>query len=67
MSLLNEKQAAERLSLSFRTLQRWRVSGDGPKFRKLGTAVRYDERDLDAFSEAGRRTSTSDPGPRPAA
>ena len=62
MSLLNEKAAAARLGLSHRTLQRWRVTGDGPRFRKLNTAVRYDERDLDAFAEAGARTSTSDTG-----
>jgi predicted DNA-binding transcriptional regulator AlpA len=62
MALLNERQAAERLSLSHRTLQRWRVSGGGPRFRKLGAAVRYDERDLDAFAEAGSRQSTSDTG-----
>jgi len=60
MSLLNEKAAAEILGLSPRTLQRWRVTGGGPVYRKIGaTAVRYDERDLAAFAEAGARTSTS--------
>jgi hypothetical protein len=62
MALLNERLAAERLGLSHRTLQRWRVIGGGPVYRKLRAAVRYDERDLDAFAAAGSRTSTSDTG-----
>jgi predicted DNA-binding transcriptional regulator AlpA len=61
--LLNEHRAAERLGLAVATLRRWRWAGKGPKFRKLGAAVRYSEADLAAFIEAGERHSTSDPGP----
>lgn len=61
-SLINEHHAAQILGLKVSTLRRWRWSGDGPPFVKVGAAVRYDPRELDAFIAAGRRTSTSDTG-----
>lgn len=61
--LLTEKQAAARLNLSHRSLQRWRVEGRGPAFVKIGgRAVRYIESVIDDFIEAGARTSTSSRG-----
>ena len=62
-ALVNEAGAAHILSLSVKTLRRWRWLGKGPCFLKLGGAVRYDAADLTAVIEAGRRNSTSDPGP----
>ncbi len=59
-ALINEQKAADRLGVSVATLRRWRWSGNGPGFVKIGRAVRYDPADLQAFIEAGRRTSTSD-------
>ena len=61
--LVDEREAAERLGLAVATLRRWRWVGRGPLFVKIGGAVRYDPADLDALIEAGRRNSTSDPGP----
>ncbi len=61
-ALVNEAEAAHLLRLSVKTLRRWRWAGKGPRFVKIGAAVRYDLADLTAFIEAGRRTSTSDPG-----
>jgi len=58
--LVTESDASECLGVSVRTLQKWRLRGDGPRFVKLGRAVRYDGRDLEAYIEAGRRRSTSD-------
>lgn len=58
--LLTEIEASRALALSVATLRRWRWAGRGPNFLKLGSAVRYDPADIDAFIEAGRRTSTSD-------
>ncbi len=58
-ALVNEAEAAHKLRLSVKTLRRWRWAGKGPRFLKLGAAVRYDSADLSAFIEAGRRTSTS--------
>jgi predicted DNA-binding transcriptional regulator AlpA len=60
--LLTEHDASERLGLSVRTLQKWRLQGNGPRFLKLGHAVRYDPADLDQYIECARRRSTSDPG-----
>ena len=57
--LLTRPEAAEYLRLSDKTLSRWAWAGRGPRFVKIGGAVRYDLADLDAFIEAGRRNSTS--------
>ena len=40
--------------------ERWRVEGKGPAFRKFGKRAVYAETDLLEWSEAQRRTSTSD-------
>ena len=63
MSLLKPEIAAARLDLHRVTLAKWRVAGKGPPFRKLGSAVRYDEQDLADWLARQRRISTSDPGP----
>jgi len=60
--LLTERDASKLLCLSVRTLQKWRLCGRGPRFLKLGHAVRYDRADLDGFLADARRGSTSDRG-----
>jgi len=62
---LTTADAAARLGLAPRTLERWRWAGRGPAFRKFGGCIRYALADLDAWADAGRRTSTSDAGPGP--
>ena len=62
---LNTREAAEHLGLSTRTLDRYRVSGDGPVFLKFGGRVRYLVEDLDAWVRTRRRRSTSDDGSGP--
>ena len=59
---LNTREAAAWLSLSPRTLDRYRVSGDGPAFHRFGGRVRYLVADLEAWASARRRVSTSDDG-----
>lgn len=54
--------AAQLLDLSPRTLERWRVQGKGPRFRKLGSRVTYTLEDLISWANANLRSSTSDPG-----
>lgn len=49
---LKEKQAAEYLGLSVKTLQAWRFYCNGPKYLKFSRSVRYLKEDLDAFLEA---------------
>ena len=50
--LMDENETAERLGLSPRTLQAWRVRGGGPQYVKIGRSVRYDPRVIDAWLEA---------------
>ena len=38
---LTEHEVADRLAISVAMVRRWRRSGQGPKFRKLGVCVRY--------------------------
>ena len=59
---LSTREAAEWLGLSPRTLDRYRVSGDGPAFHRFGSRVRYMAGDLEAWASARRRLSTSDDG-----
>lgn len=57
-----EKDVAEILGLSPRTLQKMRVEGGGPEFHKFGHAVRYELAEIEAWVESRRRRSTSDNG-----
>ena len=59
---LPTREAAHYLGLSARTLNRYRVSGDGPVFHRFGGRVRYRCDDLDAWAAARRRVSTVDDG-----
>lgn len=57
---LGETDAATILGLAVATLQKYRVTGGGPTFMKLGRAVRYDPRDLEEWKAARRVRSTSE-------
>jgi excisionase family DNA binding protein len=46
---LKEFEAAEYLGLKQNTLTRWRWEGRGPRFYKVGGAIRYKLADLEAF------------------
>jgi Helix-turn-helix domain len=61
--VLTEMETAALLRISVKGLQGWRYKGNGPKFLKLGRAVRYRRVDLQDFVLKALRTSTSDPGP----
>ena len=61
---LTTREAAHYLSLSYRTLEKMRLTGNGPRFRKHGRYVRYHIADLDIWSEGRRKNSTSDAGER---
>lgn len=52
-------QAAEYLGLARATLDKLRVVGGGPKFRKHGRRIHYHVEDLDDWSNARARRSTS--------
>jgi len=58
---LTNDEAAEYLRLSPRTLEKQRVIGGGPKFRKFGRRVMYAVSDLDTWADARSYEATSDP------
>ena len=49
---LNQKELARRWGISHRTLERWRYSGEGPSFLKLGGRVLYRLPDVEAFEQS---------------
>jgi Helix-turn-helix domain len=59
---LRTPEAAKYLRLSGRTLEKHRIQGTGPIYRKIGGRVVYALDDLKAWVDLGTRTSTSDPG-----
>ena len=58
--ILNTKEAANYVRLGKPTLERFRISGGGPRYCKLGGAVRYRRADLDAWLESRLVRSTSE-------
>lgn len=58
-TFIDEQQVADRLCQSVRTIQKWRVTGNGPEFYKLGRSVRYRLSDVLAWAEARRKAHTS--------
>ena len=66
--LLTPFEAADRLGVSWRTLEGWRQRGTGPVFCRLSTRrIRYREQDVERFIAAQRRASTSAEEPPPEA
>ncbi len=59
---LTERETANLLRVSARTLQRWRLTGDGPPFCAFGGRRLYARADLMSWALTQRRRSTSDPG-----
>jgi len=59
---LTTDEAASFLRLSPRTLEKQRVLGGGPRFRKLGARVVYAAADLRAWADRNTFGMTSDPG-----
>ena len=53
--LLNTDQAAQRLGLSPRTLERYRVTGEGPEYLKIGRAIRYTVSALERWLKGCKR------------
>lgn len=58
--ILDTRDAADFLGLSPHTLERWRWSGNGPRFLKMGKAVRYRRADLENYIERAARQNTSE-------
>jgi hypothetical protein len=62
MAFMNTLEAGNFLRLSPRTLEKLRVHGGGPQFRKLGARVVYTVADLRAWADTRILGMTSDPG-----
>jgi hypothetical protein len=60
--LITEQALADYLGVAVQTPRKWRLTGEGPRYIKIGRAVRYHPDDVDAFVAASRRRSTSDTG-----
>jgi predicted DNA-binding transcriptional regulator AlpA len=48
-NLLNEHDVARITGLSVSSVRRWRLLKQGPKYLKIGSAVRYNPDDLSAW------------------
>ena len=57
---MNTVEAARYVRLGKPTLERFRVSGEGPRFAKLGGSVRYRRADLDDWLASRVVRSTSE-------
>jgi predicted DNA-binding transcriptional regulator AlpA len=51
-TLLNEHDVARITGLSVASVRRWRLLRQGPKYLKLGSAVRYRREDVSAWLES---------------
>lgn len=60
--LLTVSEAARWAKVSDSFLNKARLTGDGPKFIRLGRAIRYRLADLEAWAQARAATSTSEYG-----
>jgi predicted DNA-binding transcriptional regulator AlpA len=58
-ALLTERQLAGEWGLSHRTLQAWRVRGDGPTYVKVGRSVRYPKAQADAWLSQRQAANTA--------
>jgi excisionase family DNA binding protein len=57
---LAPKEAAYFLNVSIRTLERWRASGYGPPFHKVGRKILYLKSDLEEWITEKTYRSTSE-------
>lgn len=56
---LSQVELAQRWTISPRTLERWRWTGEGPVFLKLGGRVVYRLQDVEAYELDNRCASTA--------
>ena len=60
-----QAEAADLLRISERTLERWRVEGCGPRFRRFGRRVVYSKSDMEVWADGRCLQSTSAIEPLP--
>jgi hypothetical protein len=60
--LVKPAEVAAKLNVGENTLAKWRLSGRGPAFVKVGARVMYDAATVEAWIASRVRNSTSDCG-----
>jgi hypothetical protein len=50
--MMNEHEVADFLKMSVGSVRRWRLFRTGPRFVKIGSAVRYRRRDLESWLDS---------------
>lgn len=55
-----KRELAFRWRISHRTLERWRSTGKGPKYLKIGGRVIYRLSDIEEYEQSVLRSSTLD-------
>ena len=58
--LLNERVLATHLNVTVKAVQAWRQRGGGPKFVRVGRAIRYRPEDVQVWLEANTFETTTD-------
>ncbi len=58
---LNQRELAERWTISPRSLERWRWLGQGPRYLKIGGRCVYTLAEVEAYEAEQLRQSTSAP------
>lgn len=56
---LNQIELAARWNISHRTLERWRWSGEGPRYIKIGGRVVYRLEDVEDYEKEQLRAGTA--------
>ena len=56
---LNQIELADRWNISHRTLERWRWTGEGPTFLKIGGRVVYRLEDVEAYEAEQLRSCSA--------
>jgi excisionase family DNA binding protein len=52
VEMMNEQQVADYLNTSVGVMRKWRLFRKGPRFAKIGRAVRYRRQDVDAWLDS---------------
>ena len=61
---LTTRELAKRWKVKIETVKKWRGSGKGPLYHKLG-GIRYNLEDIEEFEKVKLRSHTSMPEPAP--
>jgi excisionase family DNA binding protein len=64
LEYMTAAEAAEYLRSSKSTLAKRRLTGDGPRYLRIGRAIRYARSELDEWIARSARRSTSEPDER---